>query len=168
MVALANTAHLRFGGTFGRMDDGGLRRLGELVTGGSPSGDGPTTVLIADDDGDLRALYRRLLERSGSFAVVGEAANGFEAVELSAVHQPCIVLLDVLMPELDGLAALPMLAVAVPRALIVANSADADAAELARSRGAHAVVRKDGYDVMRLPSDLDELWRTFQATRSVG
>lgn len=139
-----------------------------LVTGGARSGDGRTTVLIADDDDDLRGLYRRLLERSGNFEVVDEAANGFEAVELSAIHQPGIVLLDVLMPGLDGVAALPMLAVAVPGALIVASSADAEAAELARSRGAHAVVRKDGYDFMRLASDLDELWRTFQASRSVG
>lgn len=138
------------------------------ISTGGPDDESRPTVVIADDDDDLRSLYRTLLTRSRRFEVVGEAANGFEAVELAATHGPDIVLLDVLMPELDGLTALPMLAVAVPEALLVANSADRDAAELARARGAHEVVRKDGYDFMRLASDLERMWRDFRASRATS
>jgi len=63
-----------------------------------------TSVLIADDQELVRTGFRVVLESEG-IEVVGEAANGREAVELAARLRPDVVLMDVRMPELDGIAA---------------------------------------------------------------
>ncbi|MDQ1396258.1 MAG: hypothetical protein QOG64_1517, partial [Acidimicrobiaceae bacterium] len=65
------------------------------------------SVLVADDLEDTRFLVRRFLERTGRFTVVAEAANGVEAVALVARHTPDLALLDLAMPVMDGLEALP-------------------------------------------------------------
>jgi DNA-binding NarL/FixJ family response regulator len=61
------------------------------------------TVLIVDDHDEFRASARALLEAEG-FAVVGEAADGAEAIEAVAALQPAIVLLDIQLRGRDGLA----------------------------------------------------------------
>jgi DNA-binding NarL/FixJ family response regulator len=60
-------------------------------------------VLVADDQAMVRAGFRMLLAREDDIEVVAEAANGREAVELAARHRPTLVLMDIRMPELDGL-----------------------------------------------------------------
>jgi len=65
----------------------------------------PITVLIADDHGVVREGLRAMLEREG-FQVVAEATTGREAIELVAIHRPRVALLDIRMPDLDGLQAL--------------------------------------------------------------
>ncbi len=60
------------------------------------------TVLIVDDHAEFRASARALLEAEG-FAVVGEAADGAQAIEAVAALRPAIVLLDVQLPGRDGL-----------------------------------------------------------------
>ncbi|MCO1656527.1 response regulator [Pseudonocardia humida] len=62
-------------------------------------------VLLADDDPALRATLRLLLEATPGMAVVGEAGDGREAVELVAALAPDVVLMDVRMPRLDGVEA---------------------------------------------------------------
>jgi DNA-binding NarL/FixJ family response regulator len=62
-------------------------------------------VLLADDQALVRAGFRVLLETAGDFDVVGEAANGEQAVALTAARQPEVVLMDIRMPVLDGLQA---------------------------------------------------------------
>ncbi|MDX1522374.1 MAG: response regulator transcription factor [Anaerolineae bacterium] len=62
-------------------------------------------VIIADDHHLVRQGIRALLERSDAFEVVGEAADGFEAVALVKDHQPDIIILDIAMPRLDGVQA---------------------------------------------------------------
>ena len=64
----------------------------------------PVRVLIAEDETLIRLDVRRLLEAAG-FEVCAEARNGREAVSLAAAHHPDVVLLDVKMPELDGVEA---------------------------------------------------------------
>jgi DNA-binding NarL/FixJ family response regulator len=61
------------------------------------------TVLIVDDHDEFRAAARALLEAEG-FAVVGEAADGAGAIEAVAALRPAVVLLDVQLPGLDGIA----------------------------------------------------------------
>jgi CheY-like chemotaxis protein len=58
-------------------------------------------VLVVDDDPDLRVLARRALAKHG-FAVL-EAANGLAALRMAQEHKPALIILDVLMPEMDGL-----------------------------------------------------------------
>ncbi|MCX5365551.1 response regulator transcription factor [Streptomyces sp. NBC_00124] len=62
-------------------------------------------VLLADDQALLRGTFRLLIDSCEDMEVVGEAANGQEAVELARTHRPDIVLMDIRMPGTDGLAA---------------------------------------------------------------
>jgi DNA-binding NarL/FixJ family response regulator len=62
-------------------------------------------VLLADDQALLRAGFRMLLEASADICVVGEAANGGTAVAMAAELRPDVVLMDLRMPEVDGLTA---------------------------------------------------------------
>ncbi len=64
-----------------------------------------TRVLIADDQAMVRAGFAALLDAQVDLSVVGQAKDGVEAVELAASLNPDVVLMDVRMPELDGLAA---------------------------------------------------------------
>ena len=62
-------------------------------------------VLIADDQALVRAGFRMVLEAEDDIAVVGEAANGEQAVHGAQRLKPDVVLMDIRMPELDGIAA---------------------------------------------------------------
>jgi DNA-binding NarL/FixJ family response regulator len=84
------------------------------------------TLLIVDDHAAFRASARALLEAEG-FEVVGEAADGAEAVEAVAVLRPEIVLLDIQLPDVDGLAVAEQLA-AEPDAPAVVLISSRDAA----------------------------------------
>jgi DNA-binding NarL/FixJ family response regulator len=64
-----------------------------------------TSVLLADDQGLVRAGFRALLDAEPDIEVVGEAADGVEAVELTRRERPDVVLMDVRMPRMDGLEA---------------------------------------------------------------
>jgi len=67
-------------------------------------------VLLADDQVLVRAGFRLLLESAGDITVVGEAANGGVAVALAREHAPDVVLMDVHMPEVDGVTATRLIA----------------------------------------------------------
>jgi DNA-binding NarL/FixJ family response regulator len=86
---------------------------------------GPT-VLIVDDHAAFRASARALLQAEG-FDIVGEATDGAEAVEAVAVLRPEIVLLDIQLPDLDGLTVAEQLAT-VPDAPAVVLISSRDAA----------------------------------------
>jgi DNA-binding NarL/FixJ family response regulator len=62
-------------------------------------------VLVADDQSMVRAGFRMLLSGERDIEVVGEASNGLEAVDKAARFRPTVVLMDIRMPELDGLEA---------------------------------------------------------------
>jgi DNA-binding NarL/FixJ family response regulator len=65
----------------------------------------PIRVLVADDQALLRGSFRILLETTSDMTVVGEAGTGREATELAHLVQPDVVLMDVRMPEMDGIEA---------------------------------------------------------------
>lgn len=79
-------------------------------------------MLLVDDTEDLRFLMRRLLTASGKFQVAAEAENGREAIDAARRAQPDLILLDLLMPVMDGWEALPRLREASPAARIVVVS----------------------------------------------
>ena len=67
-------------------------------------------VLVADDQALVRAGFRKILEADAGIEVVGEAADGVEAVGLARELEPDVVVMDIRMPELDGIAATRRLA----------------------------------------------------------
>ena len=71
----------------------------------SRSEPGTIGVLIADDQALVRAGFRMILEIEPDMTVLGEAADGDDAVELTASLRPDVVLMDVRMPGTDGIAA---------------------------------------------------------------
>jgi len=76
-------------------------------------------LLIADDHVVLRAGLRMLLDAQPHFRVVGEADNGVQVLALAAELQPDVILLDLTMPGLGGLEALPLLRKIVPTARVL-------------------------------------------------
>ncbi|MDW8327910.1 MAG: response regulator transcription factor, partial [Anaerolineales bacterium] len=69
----------------------------------------PVRVIIADDHTVMRQGVRMLLTLDPDIEVVGEAGNGQEAVELARRLQPDVVLMDLLMPVMDGLTAITLI-----------------------------------------------------------
>ena len=67
-------------------------------------------VLIVDDQALVRAGFRMILDTQPDIEIVGEAGDGNEAVRLTQLHQPDVVLMDIRMPALDGIAATRILA----------------------------------------------------------
>jgi NarL family two-component system response regulator LiaR len=107
-------------------------------------------VLVVDDHAVVRQGLRTFLELQDDppalpIQVVGEAANGRQAVELARRTQPDVVLLDLVMPELDGIAATPQIIAASPRTrvLILTSFGEDDKVLPAIRAGAHGYLLKD-------------------------
>jgi two-component system chemotaxis response regulator CheY len=79
-------------------------------------------VLVADDLKFIKLVLRELLEKAG-FRVIGEASNGEEAVDLYQSKRPDVVLMDITMPKMDGLAALKQILKLDPEAKVIMCSA---------------------------------------------
>src|SRR3954470_12945332 len=102
-------------------------------------------VVLVDDEPDIVYLARTLFERDGRFEIVGEAGNGEEAVRLAEELKPEAVLLDILMPGMDGWDALPLIRRVSPETAIIVVSAlgrRQDVAERATALGAAAYIEK--------------------------
>lgn len=105
----------------------------------------PARVVVVDDSEELRELIRRVLDREDDFTVVGEAGDGQVGIEMADLHQPDVVLLDIAMPVLDGLQALPLIRKRSPASLVVVLSgfgSDSRAAQKALELGAHGFLNK--------------------------
>jgi two-component system chemotaxis response regulator CheB len=79
-------------------------------------------VLVADDSRSFRAILRAILEKVAEIEVVGEAADGAEAVALTARHRPDVVTMDVRMPGKDGLAAIEEIMGRHPTPIVVVSA----------------------------------------------
>jgi CheY-like chemotaxis protein len=78
---------------------------------------------VVDDSADVRRLLVAILEgEDDGWIVVGEAEDGCQAIELAKLSQPDLVLLDLSMPVMDGLEALPLIREAAPGATVVVLS----------------------------------------------
>jgi DNA-binding NarL/FixJ family response regulator len=108
----------------------------------------PITILLADDHAILRQGLRRILESYPDFQVVAEAANGVQAVELARELEPDVAILDVAMPELNGLEALAQIRKRVPRTAVLILSMYNDARYVTRAlnAGARGYLLKDSVE----------------------
>jgi DNA-binding NarL/FixJ family response regulator len=93
-------------------------------------------VLIADDRQQVRQELHAILPLAGAIEIVGEAADGLEAVQLVAALQPQAVLLDLQMPVMDGYQAAVQIKVICPACRVIALTIHSD--ETARRRAAEA------------------------------
>lgn len=107
-----------------------------------------TTILLADDHVVLRSGLRLLLETQPDFRVVGEAGSGLETLDLAEKLQPDLILLDLSLPQLGGLEALPLLRKAAPetRILILTMHEDVHYLRAALKNGAMGYVLKKAAD----------------------
>ena len=103
----------------------------------------PIDVLIVDDHPVVRRGLRVLLEVQDGIEVVGEAGEGPTALRLAAEHHPDVILLDLKLPGLDGLAVLAELHNTTAKVLILTSVTDPVAAGRAMREGAAGVLYKD-------------------------
>jgi DNA-binding NarL/FixJ family response regulator len=116
-------------------------------------------LLIVDDHALFRDGLRSLLEARG-IEVVGEAANGREAVELARQLKPDIVLMDLTMPEVDGLTATRILVTELPEVKVVVVTASDDEADLFES------IKSGAYGYLLKNLEADEFFRVPEAVQS--
>ncbi len=102
-------------------------------------------ILLADDHTVMRAGLRLLLERHEDFEVVGEAADGRQAVEIATELKPAVVVMDIAMPQLNGVEAARQILNRDPDTAIVMLSMHSDESYVLRSlkAGARAYLLKD-------------------------
>jgi DNA-binding NarL/FixJ family response regulator len=111
------------------------------------------TIVIADDFAAFRRLVRSMLQESG-FQNVAEAADGLEAVAKAAKLQPDLVLLDIGMPNVDGIKAAAQICSIAPesRILFVSQNTDPDVVQSALSDGARGYICKSDISRELLPA----------------
>ncbi|MGI8744104.1 MAG: response regulator [Bryobacteraceae bacterium] len=105
-------------------------------------------ILLADDHAMVRKGFRLILEAQSDMSIVGEAGNGREAVELAESLHPDVIVMDVSMPELNGIEATRRLAASSPRTRVLALSMHKDSVyvrEILRA-GARGYLLKDSID----------------------
>ena len=108
--------------------------------------EGEIRVVLVDDTEEIRRLLRMTLEIDGRFEIVDEAGDGVAAVRIVGEKQPDAVVLDLAMPIMDGLQAIPEIRRSAPQAkILVLSGFDADQMSTeAISRGAHGYVEQGG------------------------
>lgn len=123
-------------------------------------------IMIVDDSSTMRLIIRNFINTDPNFMVVQTAANGKEALEKLAAAKPDLILLDLEMPEMDGLEFLRHARLKTRAKLVVlssAASAGSPKASQAVSLGAHAVVNKPSgavsYDLQEKRGH--ELWQAI-------
>jgi DNA-binding NarL/FixJ family response regulator len=122
-----------------------------------------TRALLVDDVEDFRLLLRLKLEETDAVEIVGEASDGEEAIERAAALQPDLVLLDLDMPVMDGLAAIPHLARVAPGAhIVVLTGCCGPLPELVATRVVGGLIVKGG----NLDQMVEESLRAFELTAS--
>jgi DNA-binding NarL/FixJ family response regulator len=105
-------------------------------------------IVLADDHGVVRQGFRRILDAQSDMEIVGEASNGREALEIATKLSPDVVVMDVAMPELNGIEATRRMGEAAPRTRVLALSMHKDSVyvrEILRA-GARGYLLKDSVD----------------------
>ncbi len=124
-------------------------------------GTSPIKVLIVDDIGETRENLRKLLSFDGGFVVIGEAANGMEAVALTKRLKPDIVLMDINMPVMDGIEATRIITVEAPMSTVVILSVQGEQEYLREAMAAGA------RNYLVKPFSVDELINTIRKTHDL-
>jgi two-component system chemotaxis response regulator CheB len=106
-------------------------------------------VLVADDSPSVRAVLRRFFARTDDIEVVAEAADGVQAVSAVLAHHPEVVIMDLLMPIMDGFAAIEQIMAQRPTPIIVLSSR----ANRDQMRTAFQAIQRGAVEVLPKPED---------------
>jgi DNA-binding NarL/FixJ family response regulator len=114
------------------------------MQGETPTSDG-FRILLVDDHGLIRQVIGAMLEGYPAVSIVGEAADGLEAIYLAAVLRPDGIIMDINMPKIDGIEATKRIKAAQPRIRIIGLSVidDEHVRQAMITAGAEAVLLKD-------------------------
>jgi DNA-binding NarL/FixJ family response regulator len=120
---------------------------------------GEFRLLLADDHALMRQILRAILETYPNLSIVGEAADGMEAVSMAAALKPDGIIMDVNMPKMDGIQATKQIKAAQPAISVIGLSVidDKYVTEAMKGAGAEAVLLKDEL------KKLDEAMRRWSA-----
>lgn len=116
----------------------------------------PIRVLVVDDHTMVRQGLRKVLQSYPNIEVVGEAGNGEEAVASVAKHQPTIVVMDITMPRLDGIAATRLVKTNYPHIAVLGLSVNAE------SYHVEAMLKAGAFEVITKERAVDELYGAIQ------
>ena len=102
-------------------------------------------ILLADDHGLMRQVLAAILEGYPTVSIVGEAANGMEAISMAAALKPDVIIMDINMPRIDGIEATKHIKAAQPKISIIGLSVidDEHVIQAMKAAGAEAVLLKD-------------------------
>jgi PAS domain S-box-containing protein len=133
------------------------RAQGDICGAVSLDADLRYRVVVVDDHADVRELLCHQLMLTGRYDVIGEAGDGEEAIRVAADLQPDVIVLDLSMPRMDGLQALPLILDAAPgaRVIVMSGFAQVRMAEQVVAAGAATYVEKGLR--MDLPGVLDRI-----------
>jgi DNA-binding NarL/FixJ family response regulator len=130
----------------------------------------PIRILIADDDSPIRRLLRRLIEEHSEWEVCGEAVNGLDAVTKTGELHPDLVVLDLAMPQMNGLQAARQISQATPNLpmlLLTVQEVSTELMNEARNAGFKGAVSKStGSEVVKGVETLLQQENFFRATPS--
>lgn len=113
------------------------------------------TFLLADDAKFIRTILRDMIEQKEEYTVVGEARDGLEAVEQAALLRPDIMTMDITMPEMDGIDALPLITSKSPNTKIIMVSAIANQEQILRA------LRRGAVDFIIKPFDKNRVYEVL-------
>jgi DNA-binding NarL/FixJ family response regulator len=118
----------------------------------APAGTGAIRVVLCDDVARLRQALRAALEDDGEIEVVGETANGREGLQVITQLRPDVALIDLSMPEMDGMEVIPLIRKSAPNTgiIVLSGFGASRMGKLALERGADRYVEKgERLDVLR-------------------
>jgi DNA-binding NarL/FixJ family response regulator len=117
---------------------------------------GPVSVLVVDDQAPFRSAARLVVRATGGFEVIAEAQSGEEAIEKVELLRPDLVLMDINMPGIGGIAATRRIGTEYPetRVILLSTYDQDDLPADARTCGALAYVHKESFG----PDILEETW----------
>lgn len=106
---------------------------------------GGIRILLVDDHAMIRQGLRTILEGYADTLIIGEATNGFEAIAMASDLRPDVIIMDVNMPQLDGIAATQRIKAAQPAVIVIGHSVNESrqVVEAMKGAGADAFLSKE-------------------------